>query len=126
MTNGAGNDLERATYLARRKVCEWGISENSRRARFYSITRTGRKQLTAETELWSRTVAMMNRLLDDTQTPFGTVVRPLDFHRETLEATALSGPEAILRIRAVLLTKENLPFSLVIENYSPALLGQSR
>jgi transcriptional regulator len=41
----------------------WGASENNRRARFYSITRAGRKQLAAETESWSRTVAMMARML---------------------------------------------------------------
>src|SRR6185437_2970255 len=40
---------------------EWGVSENSRRARFYSITRGGRKQLAAETATWERTVAMVNR-----------------------------------------------------------------
>ena len=44
---------------------EWGTSENNRRARFYAITRTGRKQLAAETALWERTVAMMSRLLED-------------------------------------------------------------
>ena len=44
---------------------EWGTSENNRRARFYSITAAGRRQLTAETELWSRTVSMINRLLED-------------------------------------------------------------
>jgi transcriptional regulator len=42
----------------------WGASENNRRARFYSITRAGRKQLTAETEHWARAVAMVNRLLE--------------------------------------------------------------
>ena len=42
---------------------EWGTSENNRRARFYAITRAGRKQLAAETESWTRTVAMVNRLL---------------------------------------------------------------
>ena len=42
---------------------EWGASDNNRRARFYSITRAGRKQLAAETESWSRTVAMMARML---------------------------------------------------------------
>src|SRR6478672_951717 len=35
---------------------EWGTSENNRRARFYSITRTGRKQLDAEASNWARTV----------------------------------------------------------------------
>jgi len=43
---------------------DWGTSENNRRARFYSITRAGRKQLAAETESWERTVAMINRLLE--------------------------------------------------------------
>src|SRR5499427_4704485 len=43
---------------------EWGASENNRRARFYSITRTGRKQLASETESWTRTVAMMARMLE--------------------------------------------------------------
>jgi transcriptional regulator len=44
---------------------EWGTSENNRRARFYSITRAGRKQITVETDLWARTVAMMSRLLGE-------------------------------------------------------------
>ena len=44
---------------------EWGTSENNRRARFYAITRAGKKQLAVEADLWSRTVAMMNRLLED-------------------------------------------------------------
>lgn len=43
---------------------EWGSSENNRRARFYAITAAGRKQLAAESKNWSRTVALMNRLLE--------------------------------------------------------------
>jgi PadR family transcriptional regulator len=43
---------------------EWGTSENNRRARFYSITRTGKKQLAVETDLWQQTMAMMKRLLE--------------------------------------------------------------
>jgi transcriptional regulator len=42
---------------------EWGASENNRRARFYEITRAGKKQLAAETESWERTVAIVTRLL---------------------------------------------------------------
>lgn len=42
---------------------EWGTSENNRRARFYTITAAGKKQLSAETELWARTVSLVNRLL---------------------------------------------------------------
>ena len=52
--------LEQRGWIA----SEWGSSENNRRARFYSITPAGRKQLAAESESWSRTVAMMNRLLE--------------------------------------------------------------
>lgn len=44
---------------------EWGVSENNRRARYYSITRAGKKHLTAETASWARTVAMVNRLLEN-------------------------------------------------------------
>ena len=43
---------------------EWGTSENNRRARFYAITRAGKKQLAAETESWERTVTIMTRMLE--------------------------------------------------------------
>ena len=52
--------LEQKGWIA----SEWGTSENNRRARFYSVTRAGRKQLWAETKSWARTVAMVNRLLE--------------------------------------------------------------
>lgn len=41
----------------------WGVSENNRRARFYSITKMGEKQLVAETENWERLAAVMGRVL---------------------------------------------------------------
>ena len=41
----------------------WGTSENNRRARFYSITKAGRKQLTAETQNWERISAVIGRVL---------------------------------------------------------------
>jgi len=44
---------------------EWGTSDNNRRARFYSITKTGRKQLQAEADSWARAVSMVNRLLGE-------------------------------------------------------------
>lgn len=44
---------------------EWGTTETNRRARFFAITRTGRKRLAAEAEGWARTVAMMSRLLGE-------------------------------------------------------------
>jgi PadR family transcriptional regulator PadR len=43
---------------------EWGTSENNRRARFYSLTRAGRRQLAAETERWARFAAAIGRLLE--------------------------------------------------------------
>lgn len=43
---------------------EWGTSENNRRARFYSITRAGKKQLVAEAETWARTVAVVKRMME--------------------------------------------------------------
>ena len=42
---------------------DWGMSENNRRARFYSITAAGKRRLSAETDSWARTVAIVNRLL---------------------------------------------------------------
>jgi transcriptional regulator len=40
---------------------EWGASENNRRARFYELTRAGRKQLQAETDDWQQTAAIIAR-----------------------------------------------------------------
>ncbi len=42
---------------------EWGISETRRRAKFYSLTRSGRKQIDQETENWERIAATMARFL---------------------------------------------------------------
>ena len=41
----------------------WGVSENNRKAKYYSLTRAGRKQLTREAESWERMAAVMARLL---------------------------------------------------------------
>lgn len=40
---------------------EWGASENNRKARFYRLTRDGRKQLHAETKNWEQTAAIIAR-----------------------------------------------------------------
>ena len=42
---------------------EWGISDNNRKAKFYSITRAGRKQLAADTEYWRRLSTVIARVL---------------------------------------------------------------
>ena len=44
-------------------LSEWGTSENNRRARFYSITKQGRKQLTREAENWEQMAAFIARVL---------------------------------------------------------------
>jgi PadR family transcriptional regulator, regulatory protein PadR len=41
----------------------WGLSENNRKARFYTITRTGRRQLVVQTEKWDRISGVIGRLL---------------------------------------------------------------
>jgi transcriptional regulator len=41
----------------------WGVSDNNRRAKFYAITRAGRKQMAAQAENWERISAVMMRLL---------------------------------------------------------------
>jgi PadR family transcriptional regulator, regulatory protein PadR len=51
--------LERAGWLD----AEWRQTENSRRAKFYSLTRSGRKQLEVERADWTRRVAAVTRLL---------------------------------------------------------------
>jgi transcriptional regulator len=52
--------LERSGWLDSR----WRETENSRRAKYYSLTRAGRKQLEVETADWTRRVSAIARLLD--------------------------------------------------------------
>jgi transcriptional regulator len=43
---------------------EWGVTEKNRRARFYSLTPRGRKQVAVEVSNWKRMVAIVSRLVD--------------------------------------------------------------
>jgi PadR family transcriptional regulator PadR len=52
--------LEHQGWIA----AEWGISELGRRARFYKLTATGRKQLGTETESWAQLTAAIGRVLE--------------------------------------------------------------
>lgn len=45
---------------------EWGNSDNNRQAKFYELTRTGKKQLTEETVNWERLSAAVDRILQTT------------------------------------------------------------
>jgi len=51
--------LEQRGWIA----SKWGVSENNRKAKYYSLTRTGRNQLRAETAGWERMSAVINRVL---------------------------------------------------------------
>src|SRR6201986_4942430 len=51
-------------------AAEWGISDNNRKAKFYSITRSGRKQLAEDAAYWQRLTRVMGRVL---ATPQGGV-----------------------------------------------------
>ena len=57
--------LERRGWI----TAEWGTSENNRRARFYSLTTTGRKQLAVETSRWNRLVDSIARVMEPGPTP---------------------------------------------------------
>ena len=52
--------LEQRGWVA----AEWGLSDQNRKARFYSITRAGRRQLEKETESWERMMTIINRILE--------------------------------------------------------------
>jgi transcriptional regulator len=54
--------LEQRGYIA---SC-WGVSANNRRARFYRLTRAGRRQLAAETASWLRLTGAVGRVLEST------------------------------------------------------------
>ena len=45
---------------------EWGVSDNNRRAKYYSLTRAGEKRLRTETESWARLVTAMSTVLQAT------------------------------------------------------------
>ena len=51
--------LEQEGYIS----SEWGLSDNNRRARFYTLTRAGRKQLAAEAREWQLTTEILARFL---------------------------------------------------------------
>jgi hypothetical protein len=106
-------------------------------------------KLLSEADNWyvpSRLTAEMNRLLNETDTPFGRVVHDLDFRRETLSAkllwsplperwdvspepslppqgSRLEAPDHILEHRAILRANGATPFSFVVETYTRDVLA---
>ena len=57
--------LEQEGYIA----SEWGVSENNRKARFYKLTRAGRKQLARETRDWEQATAILSRFIAPKENP---------------------------------------------------------
>ena len=51
--------LEAREWIA----AEWGVSDNNRKARFYTLTKAGRKQLASETNRWRRLASAVGRVL---------------------------------------------------------------
>lgn len=47
---------------------KWGVSENNRRARFYSLTKSGEKRLEVEAENWERMASLIGRMLRGAET----------------------------------------------------------
>jgi transcriptional regulator len=61
-----------ALYRLERKgwiEAEWGVSEKNRRAKYYTLTREGRKSLKANATLWSSFAQAVARVLDATEAP---------------------------------------------------------
>jgi DNA-binding PadR family transcriptional regulator len=54
---------EQNTDMRKRVASEWGTSENNCKAKYYSITKSGRKQLARETENWEHIAGAIGRLL---------------------------------------------------------------
>ena len=78
----------------------------------------------SEADNWYRPQRLtpdMNKTLDTTDTSFGTVVKPLNFHRDTLAMTHPHDPRYVLQVKAVLIAADGAPFSLVVENYTREL-----
>ena len=57
--------LEQEGYIS----SAWGVSENNRRAKYYSLTRAGRKQIQKEARQWEQTAAIVARFLSPGEEP---------------------------------------------------------
>jgi PadR family transcriptional regulator, regulatory protein PadR len=57
--------LEQEGYIA----SEWGVSDNNRKAKYYRLTRAGRKQLEKETQEWGQATAILARFLSPEEKP---------------------------------------------------------
>ncbi|MGW8393272.1 hypothetical protein [Pseudoduganella sp. HUAS MS19] len=82
--------------------------------------------LFSEADNWyipSRLAPEMNRLLDETDTPFGKAVLPLAPYRRTFSSTMLRSPAALFEHRAVLYSASHQPIAEVRETYQRGVLA---
>ena len=102
-----------------------GVANNAevkyRRVQLYCGT-----HLFSEADNWyvpRRLTPAMNRLLEETDTPFGNVVLPLAPYRRTFASQMLHTPSALFEHRAVLYTASHLPIAEVRETYQRGTLA---
>jgi len=102
-----------------------GVTSNAdikyRRVQLYCGT-----HLFSEADNWyvpSRLTPAMNRLLEETDTPFGKVVLPLAPYRRTFDSRMLQSPTALFEHSAVLYTPANQPIAEVRETYQRGTLA---
>ena len=94
--------------------------------RYRKVALTCGTTVLSEADNWYRPgqlTAEMNRQLDNSDTSFGTVVRPLNFTRATLDVREHPDAHAVLEVRALLTRAGGAPFSLVVEDYQAPLVA---
>jgi chorismate-pyruvate lyase len=115
-------NMDRKTDDRARRLLQVGPGEP---VRYRRVRLSCGDQVLSDADNWyvpARLTAEMNSTLDGTDTPFGTVVKPLDFQRRTLGTEGLHDGRHVLRVTALLVNRDGLPFSLVQENYSAILV----
>jgi chorismate-pyruvate lyase len=117
------HDIDHPAGLDIRRLLKVGAGEP---VRYRRVRLSCGGQVLSDADNWyvpARLTPDMNATLDGTDTPFGTVVKPLHFQRRTLKTEALRDGAHVLKVTALLVDAEARPFSLVQENYSRVLVG---
>ena len=117
-----GHSIDRKADGRVRRLLQVGPGEP---VRYRRVRLSCGDQVLSDADNWyvpARLTAEMNSTLDGSDTPFGTVVKPLDFQRRTLGTESLHDGRHVLGVTALLVNRDGLPFSLVQENYSAVLV----
>jgi chorismate-pyruvate lyase len=94
--------------------------------RYRKVALTCGGHVLSEADNWYRPgqlTAAMNHALETSDTSFGTVVRPLNFHRQTLAVTDHPSAGTVLEVKALLSSGAGRPFSLVVEDYKADIVA---